>query len=140
MRDGGEPAPSPARLHRLEEEEHLVELHLGGIVREDAMDPELAVRMLGRGPPGDLGERLHHLHQAEHRTGGDRVYISAGLDEGDLVALTMLDNSFAGAEVTIVSSTPSDRLDEQGKVRTSPELTRIDPVMEPGSATAAGGR
>jgi RND family efflux transporter MFP subunit len=49
------------------------------------------------------------------RTGGDRIYITAGLDEGDLVSLTALDNSFAGTPVTIRTSTPSDQLDKTGK-------------------------
>jgi RND family efflux transporter MFP subunit len=88
----------------------------------------------------DASMHLRNRKVTTLRTGGDRVYISAGLDHGDLVALTTLDNSFAGAEVSIVSRTPSDQLDEQGKLRTRPELSRLSPVSEPGSAAVAGGR
>jgi RND family efflux transporter MFP subunit len=44
------------------------------------------------------------------RTGGDKVYITAGLDEGDMVSLTSLDASFVGAKVEIQSRTPTDQL------------------------------
>ena len=47
-------------------------------------------------------------------TGGDRIYVSSGLNEGDLVSLTTLDNSFDGSEVAIESSTPSNLLDKSG--------------------------
>jgi RND family efflux transporter MFP subunit len=49
------------------------------------------------------------------RTGDDFVYISAGLNEGELVSLTSLDNSFEGAQVRIQSKTPSDMLDQSGR-------------------------
>lgn len=49
------------------------------------------------------------------RTGGDWVYISAGLDEGEQVSLTGLDASFTGALVQIKSATPSNTLKEQGE-------------------------
>ena len=49
------------------------------------------------------------------RTGGDWVYISAGLDEGEQVSLTGLDASFTGALVEIKSATPSNTLKEQGE-------------------------
>ena len=58
---------------------------------------------------------LRNRHVTTLRTGGDRIYITAGLDEGDLVSLTALDNSFAGTPVTIRTSTPSDKLDKTGK-------------------------
>jgi RND family efflux transporter MFP subunit len=60
------------------------------------------------------------------RTGGDKAYISAGLDDGDLVSLTNLDNSFAGAVVEIVSRTPSNLLDESAlpAARDEPELSK----------------
>jgi hypothetical protein len=47
------------------------------------------------------------------RTGGDKIYVTAGLNEGDLVSLTSLDASFAGAQVKILSRTPTDQLGEQ---------------------------
>jgi RND family efflux transporter MFP subunit len=37
------------------------------------------------------------------RTGGDKIYVSAGLDDGDLVSLTLLDPTLTGATVSIVS-------------------------------------
>ncbi|MFK8050220.1 MAG: efflux RND transporter periplasmic adaptor subunit [Halioglobus sp.] len=39
------------------------------------------------------------------RTGGDTMYVTAGLQDGDLVSLTALDSNFAGAKVNIVSRT-----------------------------------
>lgn len=36
------------------------------------------------------------------RTGGDSIYVSAGLDNGDLVSLTPLDATFSGATVKII--------------------------------------
>ncbi|MEH6582372.1 MAG: efflux RND transporter periplasmic adaptor subunit [Halioglobus sp.] len=42
------------------------------------------------------------------RTGGDTMYITAGLENGDLVSLTALDSTFTGATVDIISSTPSN--------------------------------
>lgn len=49
------------------------------------------------------------------RTGGDWIYITAGLDEGDLVSLTVLGNSFNGNSVEIVSRTPSNKLGNPGE-------------------------
>jgi RND family efflux transporter MFP subunit len=49
------------------------------------------------------------------RTGGDWIYITAGLDEGDLVSLTVLGNSFNGNSVEIVSRTKSNELDKSGE-------------------------
>ena len=48
------------------------------------------------------------------RTGGETMYVTAGLENGDLVSLTALDNTFARATVNIVSRTPSNvrKLDE----------------------------
>ncbi|MBE9537677.1 MAG: efflux RND transporter periplasmic adaptor subunit [Proteobacteria bacterium] len=42
------------------------------------------------------------------RTGGDNIYVSAGLDNGELVSLTSLDATFSGARVKIISRTPSN--------------------------------
>ena len=41
------------------------------------------------------------------RTTGDKIYVSAGLDNGDLVSLTLLDATFTGAPANIVSRRPS---------------------------------
>ncbi|MEM6580232.1 MAG: efflux RND transporter periplasmic adaptor subunit [Pseudomonadota bacterium] len=65
------------------------------------------------------------------RTGGDQIFVSAGLDEGELVSLTSLDASFAGVKTDIISRTPSDQLfDPQGQPQEAPS-ERI------GSGTAA---
>ncbi|MFK7975105.1 MAG: efflux RND transporter periplasmic adaptor subunit [Halioglobus sp.] len=64
-----------------------------------------------------IDEAMHLRNRAVEllKVGGDQIYISAGLDEGDLVSLTSLDNSFDGSEVRIKSSTPTDRLDASGR-------------------------
>ncbi|MEZ5503173.1 MAG: efflux RND transporter periplasmic adaptor subunit [Halioglobus sp.] len=49
------------------------------------------------------------------RAGGDLIYVSAGLENGEQVALTTLDSSFESSEVRIQSSVPSNRLDQHGK-------------------------
>jgi RND family efflux transporter MFP subunit len=72
------------------------------------------------------------------RTGSDVIYISAGLDEGDLVCLTKLDNSFDGAKVEIQSSTPSNMLDRQDGT-SGPPLTATTAAIEPSSAATADG-
>ena len=73
------------------------------------------------------------------RTGGDLVYISAGLDEGDLVSLTNLDSSFDGSRVRIQSSTPSNLLDKHGKsqVRDHDELLKATAALGPQAAGIA---
>ena len=73
------------------------------------------------------------------RTGGDLVYISAGLDEGDLVSLTSLDNSFDGSRVRIQSSTPSNLLDKHGKskVQGHDELHKATAALQPQAAGIA---
>lgn len=59
----------------------------------------------------DESSRLRNRKVTLLRTGGDDVYIRSGLDEGDLVSLTVLDNSFDGARVDVVSTTPSNQLE-----------------------------
>jgi len=80
------------------------------------------------------------------RTGGDLVYVSAGLDEGDLVSLTNLDGSFDGSKVRIQSRTPSNLLDQQGETeasatgRISDATAAVDTAtVEPQAAGVAGG-
>lgn len=60
----------------------------------------------------DDSMRLRNRQVSTLRTGSEQVYITAGLDEGDLVSLTNLDASFAGALVEVRSITPSNLLDE----------------------------
>ena len=76
------------------------------------------------------------------RTGGDHIYVNAGLDEGDLVSLTALDSSFAGSKVTIKSTTPSDKLDQHGrsKVEGAEALNTASTSGEADAAMVAGGR
>ena len=80
------------------------------------------------------------------RTGGDLVYVSAGLDEGDLVSLTNLDGSFDGSKVRIQSRTPSNLLDQQGETeasasgRISDATAAVDTAtVEPQATGVAGG-
>lgn len=49
------------------------------------------------------------------RVGGDQVFVSAGLDDGELVSLTTLDSAFAGAAVKIQSRVRSDSLPGPGQ-------------------------
>jgi RND family efflux transporter MFP subunit len=76
------------------------------------------------------------------RTGGDLIYVTAGLDEGDLVSLTNLDNSFAGSRVKINSTTPSNRLDSRGRkiVEAAQEVVEasLTPADANGSLVAGG--
>ena len=62
----------------------------------------------------DDRKRLRNRKVTLLRTGGDLVYVSGGLDEGDLVSLTNLDSSFDGSEVRIQSSTPTNLLHKSG--------------------------
>jgi RND family efflux transporter MFP subunit len=77
------------------------------------------------------------------RTGGDLMHVSAGLDEGDLVSLTNLDNSFTGAKVTINSTTPSNLIDRHGRTRQKSGGETLGAVLggvESVDAAVAGGR
>jgi multidrug efflux pump subunit AcrA (membrane-fusion protein) len=60
------------------------------------------------------------------RTGGDFVYVSAGLNDGELVSLTTLDNSFEGAQVRIESQIPSNMVDQAGRPEKQPEPEIIE--------------
>ncbi len=59
--------------------------------------------------------RLRNRKVTLLRTSGDYIYVSAGLDNGDLVSLTILDGSFDGSQVKINLRTPTDQLDRHGK-------------------------
>lgn len=63
----------------------------------------------------DDNKRLRNRKVTLLRTGGDTVYVSAGLDNGDLVSLTTLDSSFESAEVEIQSRTLTSLLHDQGE-------------------------
>jgi len=65
----------------------------------------------------DETNRLRNRHVKILRTGGDTIYVSDGLDEGELVSLTTLDSSFASSEVRIQSRTPTNMMDHDGAPR-----------------------
>jgi RND family efflux transporter MFP subunit len=75
------------------------------------------------------------------RAGGDLVYISGGLDNGEQVSLTTLDNSFDSVKVTVQSSTPSDVLDRNGrpKVPTEPKISATTAAVRPKAQGNSGG-
>lgn len=75
------------------------------------------------------------------RTGGDTVYISGGLDNGDRVSLTTLDGSFDSAEVRIESSTPSNMLDSSGrpKAPSDTKLGKVTAAVKPPANSNEGG-
>ncbi|MFT4517863.1 MAG: RND family efflux transporter MFP subunit [Halioglobus sp.] len=62
----------------------------------------------------DKDSRLRNRKVTLLRTGGDLIYVSAGLDNGDLVSLTTLDSSFDSTEVVVKSNIPSDQLNANG--------------------------
>jgi RND family efflux transporter MFP subunit len=74
----------------------------------------------------DESSRLRNRKVTTLRTGGDEIYVTAGLDDGDLVSLTVLDNSFDGATVEVVTTTPSNQL-ERRPPRTPPGSTPLRP-------------
>ena len=60
----------------------------------------------------DKDMKLQNRKVTVLRTGGDNIYVSAGLNDGDLVSLTSLDATFAGATVKIISPTTTTPVDE----------------------------
>ena len=82
----------------------------------------------------DESMHLRNRKVTSLRTGGDQIYISAGLVDGDLVSLTSLDASFAGAKAEILSSIPSNELyDSAGQLQKQP-VNRLE------AGTAATGQ
>jgi RND family efflux transporter MFP subunit len=63
----------------------------------------------------DKDNVLRNRQVAVLRAGGDQIYVSAGLEDGELVCLTMMDSSFTGATVTLQSNTPSNELRQDGQ-------------------------
>ena len=91
----------------------------------------------------DDSMRLRNRKVSTLRTGGDKVYIDAGLDAGELVSLTNLNASFAGAEVEIKSRTRSDKLDQPGAaaapdLQSPPGAPRTAATATPASSVAGG--
>ena len=75
------------------------------------------------------------------RAGGDLVYVSGGLDNGEKVSLTTLDNSFDRVKVSIESSTPTNMLDQKGRpnVPTEPEINATTAAVQPKAKGDSGG-
>ena len=80
----------------------------------------------------DDENRLRNRQVSILRTGGDLIYVSAGLAEGELVSLTAVDPSLTGAEVEVVSRKDSDVLRREYQ----PEMPALDAVENPDRATA----
>lgn len=57
--------------------------------------------------------RLRERKVSVLRTGGDLVYISSGLDAGELVSLSSVDSALSGSEVDVVSRVTSSELRRQ---------------------------
>lgn len=89
----------------------------------------------------DESMHLRNRRVTSLRTGGDQIYVSAGLDEGDLVSLTSLDASFAGARVEIKSVTPSDQLGDQvlQPLHAAPDREAAEAAVSAGPGAVAGG-
>jgi RND family efflux transporter MFP subunit len=56
----------------------------------------------------DENQQLRNRKLNILRTGGETMYVTAGLENGELVALTALDSNFSGATVEIMSRVPSN--------------------------------
>ncbi len=71
----------------------------------------------------DKNQQLRNRKLTLLRTGGDTMYVTAGLQDGDLVSLTALDSTFAGATVSVVSRTKTNAASEpSGDTAILPEL------------------
>ncbi|MDZ7782588.1 MAG: efflux RND transporter periplasmic adaptor subunit [Halioglobus sp.] len=87
----------------------------------------------------DEKNRLRNRHVKILRTGGDTIYVSDGLDEGELVSLTTLDSSYDSAEVRIQSRTPTNMMDPHGVPRQpAPAGSEATAALE-GSSEEPGG-
>lgn len=71
------------------------------------------------------------------RVGGDQVFVSAGLDDGELVSLTALDSAFAGAAVKIQSRVRSDSLHSPGQSEHE-SASRSEAASATSASVAAG--
>ena len=74
-------------------------------------------------------------------TGGDFVYVSAGLENGDEVILTTLDSTLTGAEVSVVSRVSSRELRRRnqadGRQATAGDIAADAAAAAPGEAPPA---
>lgn len=88
----------------------------------------------------DESMHLRNRQVTSLRTGGDRIYITAGLKEGDLVSLTSLDASFAGAQVKILSTVATDQMGEESDLplNSANDQQQDSTAGTPGSGGVAG--
>ena len=88
----------------------------------------------------DKNMRLTNRRVSLLSAGGDTVYVSDGLQDGDLVSLTTLDASFDRSEVTIQSRTPTTQLDTPGNPTSPADESLSDATAIVGEdAGGAGG-
>jgi RND family efflux transporter MFP subunit len=75
------------------------------------------------------------------RTGGDTIFVTNGLNDGDLVSLTTLDSSFDGSKVRIQSRVGSDELyrEVNPAVPAPDALNEATVVMDPVADTSTDG-
>jgi RND family efflux transporter MFP subunit len=87
----------------------------------------------------DSSMRLRNRRVTLLRTGGDEIYVSAGLDDGDLVSLTTLDSSFDSSEVRIQSRIGTDVLRERQATGTADKgLEATAAVTNPANSSPGG--
>ncbi len=84
----------------------------------------------------DGDNRLRDREVSILRTGGDLVYVSAGLEDGERVSLTSLDTSLAGSEVEVVSSRSSAQLRQQYQTDALPKATTVEAAQRDTPAAA----
>lgn len=90
----------------------------------------------------DDSGRLRNRQVTLLRTGGDLIYISDGLDNGDRVSLTLLDAAFDSSEVIIESSTPSNMLDQHGRSEVpmgDDTASKVTAAAEASASSSEGG-
>tara|TARA_R110001599_G_scaffold353463_1_gene593005 strand:- start:51525 stop:52766 length:1242 start_codon:yes stop_codon:yes gene_type:complete len=108
----------------------------GRVLNDVVVLPRYLLRAGGYVWVVDESMHLRNRKVTSLRTGGDQIYISAGLADGDLVSLTSLDVSFAGAKAEIISSTPSNELfDSSGQFQEQ----RADRLETGTAGTTQGG-
>ena len=75
------------------------------------------------------------------RAGGDLIYVSSGLENGDRVILTTLDSALTGAEVAVVSTISSPELRRQHtSVPTAPTEAPVTPGLAASQRTAGASK
>jgi len=89
----------------------------------------------------DEQQFLRSRQVAVLRTGGNTIYVTSGLKNGDLVSLTTLDGSFDGSKVLIQSQVRTDELylDNNPGAPGPQDLNEATAVVEPGDESENGG-